>query len=606
MSANQPNPGNPPEETARLNTTQTSTHEQLRQISQRVGDLMELLRVQRDILRQRGMNLPPGAMDSLKNLRTHLDKLSSSLGGTLIELGQLRALAGTSALINSSLDVSDVLNRVMDTVIQLTGAERGYIVLKNPDTGEMEFRVARGIDREHLGRGEFVISTTVVNEVANTGQPVLTDNASKDDRYQGQQSIVGFQLRSILAVPLMVRENVIGVVYCDNRILAGLFKQHELNLLTAFANQAAVAIENARLFEALNAQLAAVIEARDLMNNIFASIASGVITLSQDNIITLCNPAAERIIGWSADQLIGRRLEDVLPSLNGEFQDRLSRVRKIGSRELLEVSPVLDGAGQRHWNLIMSPLHDMNNQRQGTAIVLDDLTEIRQREAQLGLVSRYLPVALVENLRNVDDFDVGGQEREISVLHCDVRGFTTFSERLNPEHLMEIINKYMSLSSDAINLYEGIVDKYMGDAVTGLFNTQFNPQEDHSVRAVRAAMSMMYDLFALHEVLPEEQRLFYGIGVHTGMAVLGNVGSQDRKEFSALGEAMDIGKLLQENALGGEVLISPATYERVQVFYECEPLKPRKTKGYADFTLMYRVVKHKKRTGPIDLDSLNF
>jgi adenylate cyclase len=255
----------------------------------------------------------------------------------------------------------------------------------------------------------------------------------------------------------------------------------------------------------------------------------------------------------------------------------------------------------------MSPLLETGALGQGVVIVIDDLTEIRQREAQLGLVSRYLPVALVENIRNVDEFDMGGQEREISVLHCDVRGFTTFSEQLDPAVLMEIINSYMSLSSDAINLYEGIVDKYMGDAVTGLFNTQFNPQDDHALRAVRAAMSMMYDLLALHEILPKEQCVFYGIGVHTGMAVLGNIGSHDRKEFSALGDAMDIGKLLQENALAGEVLISPETYERVKDFYDCEPMPPRKAKGHDDLTLIYKVVKYKKRaTGTLDINALKF
>lgn len=594
-------------DTARIKTHQTSAQEQIRQISQRVSDLQEILRNQRDILRQRGMNLPPGAVDSLRALRTQLDKLSGELGSMLIELGQLRALADTAGLINSSLDPAEVLNQVMDTVIRLTGAERGYIVLKSRDTGALEIPVARGLDREQIGKGEFTVSSTVVNEVVDRGEPVLTDNASRDERYQGYQSIAGLQLRSILAVPLKVRGAIIGAVYCDNRIMAGVFKQHELNLLTAFAHQAAVAIENARLFEDLKMQLAAVTEARDLMDNIFSSIASGVITVNRDNVIMLCNVPAERILCLPQDQMIGRALDDVLPSFNGAFDEYLARVRHQGTRELLEVEPVIADIGPRVWNLIMSPLRDTGALGQGVVIVLDDLTEIRQREAQLGLASRYLPMALVENIRNVDEFDVGGQEREISVLHCDVRGFTSFSERLDPEALMEIINRYMSLSSDAINLYDGIVDKYMGDAVTGLFNTQFNPQEDHALRAVRAAMSMMYDLLALHEILPEEQRVFYGIGVHTDMAVLGNIGSHDRKEFSALGDAMDIGKLLQENAQAGEVLISPATYELVKGYYECEPLPPVKTKGRADFTLMYRVLKHRKRaTGTLDLDALTF
>jgi len=589
----------PEEETAKFKKAQITTHESIRQLSTRVSDLVELLRAQRDILRQRGMNLPSGSLDSLKSLKTQLDKLGNQLGGTLVELSQLRALADTAGIVNSSLDPTEVLNRVMDTVIQLTGAERGYIVLKNHETGEMEYRIARGIDREQLGKSDFVVSTSIVSEVANSGVPVLTENAKEDKRFDGRESIVNFQLRSILAVPLKAREEVIGVVYCDNRIMAGLFKQHEMNLLIAFANQAAVAIENARLFEDLRVQLAQVTEARDLMSNIFASIASGVLTVNGDNVVTECNPAAERIINKARELVVARSLDDSLPSFNGTFHDTLERVKEAGTRELIEVQPTLDGE-ERHWNLIMSPLLDQGNQAQGVAIVLDDLTETRKREEQLGIASRYMKLG-IDSIRSVNEFD----EREISVLHSDVRGFTTFSEQLEPEELMRTINQYLSLSSDAVNLYDGIVDKYMGDAVTGLFNTQFNPQENHAERAVRAAMSMMYDLFALHEVLPEEQRLFYGIGVHTGTAVLGNVGSEDRKEFAALGDAMDLAKLLQENALGGEVLLSEATYELVKDIYFCEAIEPRKTKGRADFTIMYKVLKLKKRTGILDLDSLN-
>ncbi len=600
------NQNQPSEDTAKIAGAQMTTQDQIRQLSQRIGDLIDLLRAQRDILRQRGMNLPSGSLEGLKSLKESVDTLGKHLSGTLTELKQLRRLADTAGVINSSLDPTAVLNEVMDTVIQLTGAERGYIVLKNRATDEMEYRVARGIDREQLNKSDFVVSTTIVNQVASTGEPVLTENASTDDRYQGHQSIVGFQLRSILAVPLKVREEVIGVVYCDNRIMVALFTPKELSLLTAFANQASVAIENARLFEELNDQLAQMTAARDLMNNIFTSIASGVITVNRDDVVTECNATAARMVGRKAEQVIGRSLDEMLPTFNGTFHERLARVRTAGTRELLEAEPELDGLGKRSWNLILSPLRDAGQLGQGVAIVVDDLTELRRREQQLGMISRYMKFGL-ENFGDAASADMGVQEREISVLHCDVRGFTTFSEKLEPEDLMRIINQYMSLSSDAINLYEGIVDKYMGDAVTGLFNTQFNPQENHAVRAVRAAMSMRYDLLAMHEVLPPEQRLFYGIGVHTGMAVLGSVGGNDRKEFAALGDAPDIAKLLQENATEGEVLISPSTYEQVQDLYECEPLEPRKAKGY-DLTLMYRVVKVKRRmgTGMLDLDSFDF
>lgn len=583
---------------------QPSAQEAVRQITRRVTDLIDLLRSHRDILLKRGMNLPSGSLDGLRTLKTRLDALLRQLVDTQGELKQLRALAETTALINSSLTTDDVLNQVMDTVILLTGAERGYIVLKNRDTGEMEFTVARGMDQEQLSdeKGELVVSNTIVNQVADSGEPVLTDNASQDARYQDQKSIVGYQLRSILAVPLKLRDEVIGVVYCDNRILAGLFKQHELELLTAFANQAGSAIENARLFERARAQLAEVSDLRARLDNIFTSIASGVVSVDNDDRVLISNAAAHEII--LVDDLKGKILKEALPEdINDEFFDILQRVRKEGIQADIEVEVPVDGT-TRYWKLIASPLRDTGGISNGVVIVVDDLTIQRQHEAQLAEVRRYLPGALIENIRNVDDIDVGGQEREITVFSSDVRGFTTFSERLQPEELMETINKYLSIATDSINLYEGIIDKYMGDAVTGFFNTQLNPQEDHPVRAVQAAMQLILDLKALHEVLPEDERLYFGIGVHTDIAVLGNVGGPDRKEFAALGDAVNISKYLEGNAGPGEVVISEATYRLVEDTFECEQIEPIRPKpGYED-VVIYRVIRKVKgaKTGALMLD----
>ncbi|WP_343423122.1 adenylate/guanylate cyclase domain-containing protein [Candidatus Flexifilum breve] len=457
----------------------------------------------------------------------------------------------------------------------------------------MEFRIARGIDQEQLQREDFIISNTIINEVANTGQPVLTDNARSDPRYQQQESIVGYQLRSILAVPLKVQSEVIGVVYCDNRALTALFKDSELNMLKAFADQAAVAIQNARLFEATRAQLAQISAARALMDNIFTSIASGLITLDGENIITLFNPAAEAITRVGSERAIDMYLHEVLPGLAELLADQLERVRASGDVIALELEIALRDQ-IRVWNVHLSPLRDPADAR-GIALVLDDLTEQKERESQLAQVQRYLPSALVENMRSTDLSVLAGQEREITVLFADVRGFTSFSELLEPEELMQIINEYLSVASDAINLYEGVVDKYLGDAVTGLFNTQLNPQGDHAVRAVRAALSMVYDVLALHEIMPEDSRLWYGIGIHTGMATLGNVGGEERQEFAAIGDAVELSKLLQENAGRGEIIISEATLQYVKDDFEFEALTPHKTKGRTDFTVMYRLTGRKKK-----------
>ncbi len=558
----------------------------------KLNEVTQTLRAQHSVLQQRGVTLEADALGQLRKLSDALGNIERTIAARSARLKALRALSDTAALINSSQGTDEVLNQVMETVIKLTGAERGYIVLKNRKTGELEFRVARGIEVEQAANGTgggVLISRSIVNQVADTGEPVLTDNASQDSNFASHQSIVGFQLRSILAVPLKVSGVVIGVVYTDNRLLTGLFKQEDLEMLTAFANQAAVAIENAMLFETARASLEEAAAIRDRMDNIFTSISSGIITLTYEGIVMVCNQAAERILKRS--DIIGQHLGDVLPEMGDGFYNLLAEVAESGKSETFEIMPTLDGK-TRDWQFVVSPLRNEHGDVVGLTLVLDDMTEQRSAEAQLVEVQRYLPAGLVNK---ASEIDTGAQEREITAMFCDVRGFTTFSERLDPQMLMHVINKYLSIASDAINFLDGVVDEYMGDAVTGLFNTQLNPQEDHAARAVQAALQLISDLHAQHEVMAEDQRLFYGIGIHTGVAVLGVVGGAKRKEFSAIGEAADVAKYLQEQAGAGEIVISASTYELVKELFECERMTEvkRPKAGYEDIAF-YRVLKRKR------------
>jgi phosphoserine phosphatase RsbU/P len=151
--------------------------------------------------------------------------------------------------LNSSLDLDVVLENIMDRVIDVTGAERGFLMLRDDDTGHMEFQVARGMDRSDLASPEFEVSTSVMRNVQRTGLPLLTDNAENDDRFTRGESIMILGLRSILCVPIKVREKLIGLVYVDNRLHVGLFDEGHRDLVTAFASQAGIAIENARLYQ---------------------------------------------------------------------------------------------------------------------------------------------------------------------------------------------------------------------------------------------------------------------------------------------------------------------------------------------------------------------
>jgi len=171
-----------------------------------------------------------------------------------VQQERLAKLYQVSRVIGSSLDLQTVLNQVMDAIIQLTSAERGFLMLLDDDDN-LVVRVARNFSRETLDSSDFALSRTVTKQVLDTSQPIVTTNAQEDARFAGKVSIMSYGLRSIMASPLRVRGKVIGVVYVDNRVKTGLFSEKDLDVLDTFAGQAAVAIDNARLFSATDKAL---------------------------------------------------------------------------------------------------------------------------------------------------------------------------------------------------------------------------------------------------------------------------------------------------------------------------------------------------------------
>jgi len=170
-------------------------------------------------------------------------------------LEQLQALARTSALITSSLDLDEVLESVMDTIVELTGAERAYLMLQQ-ENGRPSIRAARNWDKETIGESDAQFSGSIVNAAIEQGTAIITDNAQTDDRFGGMESIMAQQVRSILCIPLNLHGRLVGVLYADNRFHMGVFKEEMLPILTAFGNQAAIAIDNARAFGTVKEGLA--------------------------------------------------------------------------------------------------------------------------------------------------------------------------------------------------------------------------------------------------------------------------------------------------------------------------------------------------------------
>ena len=240
--------------------------------------LASIRAVQGALLRQQG--IPP---QQLAARLQEWQQLVMELAGGSAEGAEVATLYEIIGVLNSSLDLNETLGLVMDSLIHLTGAERGCLMLLD-EGGNLEIRAAQSFDQESVDSTDLELSNTVVRDVVEGGEPVLTTNAQLDPRFSGQESVVGYNLRSIVCVPLHVRDLVIGALYLDNRIRENVFSDADLPLLTAFANQAAIAIENARLYTMTDEALAARVEELTTLQRIDQELNA---TLDFDRVLAL-------------------------------------------------------------------------------------------------------------------------------------------------------------------------------------------------------------------------------------------------------------------------------------------------------------------------------
>jgi class 3 adenylate cyclase/DNA-binding response OmpR family regulator len=293
---------------------------------------------------------------------------------------------------------------------------------------------------------------------------------------------------------------------------------------------------------------------------------------------------------------------EVVERVNGQSLDMasesvLSVPVQVGKKTLGSVSIRKDtirvGPYTAHDNRLLRMLADY------AAIAIQNMQLVRQiqltkeREKQQirGMFERYMAPSVVEQvLSHPGKVRLGGTRQTLTILFADVRGFSSFSARISPEVLVELLNQYMQVAVDAILAREGTLDKFMGDAVMAFFNAPL-PQPDHPIRAVRAAWEMQRAVKQLHKRLPPGYRLEFGIGVGIGDAVVGNIGTQNLMNYTVIGDAVNKVKRLQEQAKGGQILISQVTYHMVQEYIQAKSLGNVHLKGQPHPEVVYELLK---------------
>jgi two-component system NtrC family sensor kinase len=303
------------------------------------------------------------------------EKTPSSEEPARLRRDDLEALLDINKAINSTLVLDDILQMVMKRAIKLLRAERGFLMLLD-DEGRLQFKTAHNIRKDSLSKEDFRISMSIASRVAEAGRSIYTSDAQHDERYSKQKSILELDLKSIMCVPLKSKEKIIGILYLDNSSKSNIFLQSDLYLFELFAGQAAIAIENAKLYGNL-------LSMKIYNENVVNKTPIGIVVVDNSLKITIANHASREILktaGWKSEyeegSFKGLSLLEVVPP------EEKNRWKKICYQVLYSGEPFEEAKSYHKLDseevclsLKISPLNSHDNRAMGLIMVIEDTTE---------------------------------------------------------------------------------------------------------------------------------------------------------------------------------------------------------------------------------------
>ncbi len=489
-----------------------------------------------------------------------------------------RALSSLSRGLVVTPNLQRTLRLLEEQLDQALAPEKFVIYLYNDDQGEYLPHASR-----EDSAPPYPADDPLVRLIRESPTPLWLPPAGPfPEPLQGKHY---HRLAGFTFVPLRYEGRMIGFMALGPRRSGDLYNSDDLDFLAAVAAQSALALENARLFTNLQRTLERTLEMKNLMDDIFASVATGIITTDLSRKITLFNRAAERILGISAENVVGRPLAEAIPFLYPELALLTETVLKRKQAALsTELTPIVPPRGELHLRVSCSSLRDAHLDTKGATIVFEDLTERRKIEAERERILQTFGRVVAPRVRDrlladPSNLRLDGTKHIVTVLFADLVGFTAYSERTPPETVFKVLNTYLSLAAQAILDEEGTLDKFMGDAVLAIWNSP-DPQKDHALRAVRAAQAIIRRSLEIHRQLDDpSHHLLFRIGITTGPAVVGNVGTSELFNYTAIGDTVNLAQRLQDTAQAGQILLHRNTYEAVAEYVHARPLPPIHVEG---------------------------
>ncbi len=487
-----------------------------------------------------------------------------------------------STTLNSELNLDTLLDRILAIATEVLDADRSTLLLYDEKSDELRSKVAEGLGEEDI---RIPAETGIAGSVFRTRKTVNIADAYADPRFNPEvDRRTGYRTHSILCAPVVAQHGrIIGIIEVLNR-RGGPFGRRDERRIEALAAQAAIAIENARLFEQ-------VLDARNYNEGVLRSLSNGVVTLDSQRHVITANPAALHILQRPRESVVGQPLDSILPTTNALLFEALDRVCLEGRPETtLDVELHLMEGRCVPVNLTIQPLTGTDDAPLGFTLVLEDIT----REKRIkGTMARYMSAELSERLLELGEEVLEGTAQEVTVLFSDIRDFTRLTEDLGPRATVSMLNSYFSDMAELVFDHQGILDKYIGDAIMAVFGTPF-PDDRDADNAVRVAIGMLDRLreFNLRRQLQGQEPIDIRLGLSTGEVIAGNIGSRRRMDYTVIGHPVNVASRLEQanKYYGTRILVAGTTVEHLQDSYRLRELDLIRVKGATQPVKLFEIL----------------
>ncbi len=481
---------------------------------------------------------------ALKHARDELDA----------ERDRLALLYRISQTLAAELDIDQLIQKILSITVEVTGADKAILVLLD-DQGsfQVKFQARQGqVSRRDSSIDPGIFEQGLLGWVLDSRQSALVPDVTADARWLHLPD--DDPAGTAIAVPLIWADRLAGALMLVSAT-SGLFTEAHLDLLTAIGSQAAIALENARLF-AENLRQRARTEA--LLNQ----TGDPVIVLDSQGVILSINPAARRVLSLDETALgqpIGACFHLTLADLVLRAQERDAAVSGVFTRR-----PRAAGEDWRVFNVSVSPVQGV-----GYVMVWQDITSLKESEQVrldreraetrriLQTFTRYMSPALVERVLGDPDILGRRERREAVVLFADLRGFTRLTMQHPPDAVVALLNDIFAHMMEIVYGFEGVIFDIAGDELLVAFNIPYD-QADAPQRALQTALAMQRGFAGQRSAWAARgMAVGMGIGLSRGQVVLGNVGGHARMNYAMIGQTVNIAHRLVEFAGDGQIVLTP-------------------------------------------------